>query len=230
MDKNTQIEAYRFSREPKHHEQELLKLIEKDNPDFQGRLLDIGCAAGAFIDLMNAKNSKAQYVGFDLSAELIDIAKTRFSKTINCNFFISDVLSYLPERKYDVIVASGVLSIFEEYEDLLTKWLSWLEESGSLYIFGRFNSRDIDTIIRFRNNMNGGEWEGGLTSYSIHTVSKFLTEKGYKFEFIRFNLPIKLQESPNPIRTYTKKTDDGEVLVVNGANILTEHYFLIVQK
>ena len=230
MNKNTQIEAYRYPREPKHHDRQLLELVEKHNPDFHGTLLDVGCAAGGFIDLMNSKFPEARYVGFDLSTEMIDSAKERFSQRPNCDFFLGDAASFTPKRKYDVIVASGVLSIFEDFELPLTTWLSWLEETGNLYIFGRFNSRDIDTIIRFRNNANTEEWEGGLTSYSIQSVSRFLQRKEYIHEFIRFQLPIELKESSDPIRTFTKRMESGGLLVVNGANIVAEHFFLIIQK
>ena len=46
---------------------------------------------------------------------------------------------------------------------------------GLLYIFGRFNSRDVDTKILFRNNTGDkAEWEGGLSAFSVHTLSRFL--------------------------------------------------------
>ncbi len=227
--RNTQIDAYRLPREPKYHELELLDLISKRHPGFHDNMLDIGCAAGAFIELMSTKFPEAHYTGFDVSAELIELAKKKLTK-LNHKFIVGDALTFSPEVKYEIIIASGVLSIFEKSEEPLTKWLSWLDEKGVLYLFGRFNSRDIDTIIRFRNNKTGGDWEGGLTAYSVHTVRSFLAKNGYKCEFIRFVLPIALSESDDPIRTFTRTTTDGELLVLNGANLIAEYFFLIIEQ
>ena len=87
----------------------------------------------------------------------------------------------------------------------------------------------MDTIVQFRNNVKGDDWEGGLSSYSVHTIGRFLSEKEYNYEFRRFKLEMDLQESDDPIRTYTITTSDGDRMVVNGANIIAEHYFLVIQ-
>ena len=42
--------------------------------------------------------------------------------------------------------------------------------------------------ILFRNNtQSNAEWEGGLSAFSIHTISRFLKQLGYKYEFQKFN-------------------------------------------
>jgi hypothetical protein len=90
------------------------------------------------------------------------------------------------------------------------KWLDWMNQDGLLYVFGRFNSKNIDTKISFRNNKIGNpNWENGLTSYSVETVRNFLTDKGYTATFKRFYLKINISEHEDPIRTYTKITQDG---------------------
>jgi hypothetical protein len=66
--------------------------------------------------------------------------------------------------------------------------------------------------------------------YSVHSIGRFLTAAGYRFEFIRFRLPIVLAESDDPIRTYTRTTTDGDTLVLNGANVVAEHHFLVVHR
>ncbi|GBL37958.1 malonyl-[acyl-carrier protein] O-methyltransferase [Anaerolineaceae bacterium] len=224
---NTQLAAYRQAREPKHHELRLLELLIQRAPELRC-LLDIGCASGAFIQLIRPRFAAAKFTGIDISAELIELAKKKFEADPNCSFYVQDALAYTPQNKYDVIIASGVLSIFEDFEEPLSKWLSWLESNGTLYLFGCFNSRNIDTINRFRNHYVGGAWEGGLTSYSITTVGNFLTAKGYSHEFIRFHLPISISEADDPIRSFTLTTSSGQMMVLNGANIITELYYLIV--
>jgi hypothetical protein len=123
-----------------------------------------------------------------------------------------------------------VLSIFDEPLDVLDRWLEWLEPGGWLFVFGRFNSRQVDTKIQFRNRFNSEEWEGGFTSYSTRTVGEHLDAAGATWEFERFRLPIDLEEREDPIRTWTVTTDSGERIVMNGANVVAEHHFLTVRK
>lgn len=229
MGKNLQIDAYLKPRPLKQHEEELLAMIRKDSPEFNGRVLDIGCASGNFIQALGTVYPYAHYTGIDASEELIQIAREKLVNP-NVTLLVEDAVSYQPSAHFDIIIASGILSVFEDFEPVLDKWLSWLRKSGRLYVFGRFNSRNIDTIIRFRNNFTGGDWEGGLTSYSVHTVTKYLEKQGFKYIFKRFYLDLELSEQEDPIRTYTIRCADGSMLIVNGANTIAEHYFMTIQK
>jgi trans-aconitate methyltransferase len=152
---------------------------------------------------MSKEYPSLSYSGFDISKQLISDAKANLS-SIDAKLSVSDALSFKPKSNYDLIIASGVLSIFEDLSPLKL-WSSWLSERGSLYIFGRFNSKDIDTIIRFRNHyqeeVDNTSWEGGLTSFSIKYVKEYLASIGLKSKFTRFNFPEKLPISDNPIRT-----------------------------
>ena len=48
--------------------------------------------------------------------------------------------------------------------------LSLLKKNSYLYIFGTFNSANIDTLVKFRNNYTNSTWEKGLNSFSIKTI------------------------------------------------------------
>ncbi len=227
--KNTQVEAYKGSRDLKEHDQQLLQMVLADNPGFNGSFLDIGCAAGVFIEAMHDHHPDASYFGFDTSEDLIEMAKSNLNH-ISGSFEVADADSFKPSDKYDILIASGVLSIWEDFAIPLEQWLGWMAESGTCYIFGRFNSAPIDTIVRFRNHKDGSEWEGGLTSYSLDTITDWLKDRGFSAKFERFHLSLNLKKSENPIRTYTAICDDGSKLVLNGANTVAEHYFLKIEK
>jgi len=228
--KNTQIRKYLENQEIKEHEKEMIEFVKSDfRNDEEFSVLDIGCATGNFINLIKENFPKAKGHGFDISKELILLAQNR--KLNECDFVTADMLTYAPSQNFDLIIASGVLSIFDDFREPLLKWLDWMKQDGSFYIFGNFNSRNIDTIISFRNNQIGNSnWEGGLTSYSVETVNNFLTEEGYTAVFKRFNLKIDISEHEDPIRTFTKITQDGERIVMTGANIITELYFLKIKR
>jgi SAM-dependent methyltransferase len=228
--RNVQIDAYLAPRPLKQHEEEMLALIkERQLPGFAGRVLDIGCANGEFLLALGKVFPEATTVGIDASERLIAMARER-AEGSRATFAVEDALTFRPDTPFDIVIASGILSVFDDIEHVLDLWLSWLAPGGRMYVFGRFHSRNIDTIVRFRNNHTNGDWEGGLTTYSVHTVDRLLSERGLPHEFRRFRLAMELAEQPDPIRTYTRRCADGEQLVVNGANLIAEHYYLVIER
>ena len=228
---NNQISAYSENRPPKFHEIELLKIITSCKLK-KLKLLDIGCASGSFLSLIASKYPESEYYGFDISPELIKLAKLKL-KNYDVKLTVNDALNFKPDQEFDIIVASGVLSIFEDLSPIKI-WTNWLKEKGFLFIFGRFNSQPIDTIIRFRNHFNKrieeNNWQGGLTSFSLKYTTDYINKLGFNCEFIPFKYPETLEKSIDPIRTFTVDTLDNRRLILNGANILAEQYFLKISK
>jgi len=229
---NNQISAYSESRPPKFHEIELLNIIANCKIKKKFKFLDIGCASGSFLSLISSQYPESEYHGFDISPELINLAKHRLENH-NVRLTVNDAINFKADQRFDIIVASGVLSIFEDLSPL-NVWTDWLKEKGFLFIFGRFNSQPIDTIIRFRNHFNKNNeeqnWQGGLTSFSIKYTTDYINKLGFNCEFIPFNYPENLKKDKDPIRTFTVNTVDNKRLILNGANILAEQYFLKISK
>jgi hypothetical protein len=98
-----------------------------------------------------------------------------------------------------------------------------------LLVFGRFNTKDIDTRIWFKRS-GSEQWQGGLTAYSLTTVQRAMEANGHSCRWERFVPPIALEPSSDPIRTFTVETKTGEKLVLNGANVVAEHHFLLVRR
>lgn len=227
--RNSQTEAYKSARLFKQHEIELMLLLKNFLPkSFSGEVLDIGCATGSALSLIKNEYPRALITGIDVDGDLLKLAREKLG--VDATLISSAAESYRPGKRFDLIIASGVLSIFDDFSQILKTWLNWLSQNGTLYIFGRFNSQNIDTQIRFRNLETSNRWESGLTSYSLKTISSFLDHQNVKHEFIKFTLNMDLPKSNDPIRTFTCKCDDGSRLVLNGANILAEHYHLIIKK
>ena len=230
METNTQIDAYLKPREPKQHERRMLSLLREYLPNNPGRVIDIGCARGTFLKMLVEQYPSAQLTGIDISSELISEAKAALPHD-KVQLLVSDVMAYSPTEPFDVAIASGILSVFDDFEAALNEWLSWLTSRGKLFVFGCFNSRNIDTIIKFRNNAIGKTaWEGGLTSYSKQTVAAYLSKHGYSFTFERFEIDFDLPKSNDPIRSYTETTTDGRRLLLTGANNVYELWFLVIEK
>lgn len=76
-------------------------------------VLDIGCGLGdLFAYLKSVNNLPLAYVGTDLVAEMIELAK---EKQKECQFFCCDVLASNPTKiNFDVVFCSGVFNLRSE--------------------------------------------------------------------------------------------------------------------
>lgn len=227
---NRQINTYMdLSRDLKFHEKRMLEINHEVMGDFSGELLDIGCASCVFLSSLHAAFPKARLQGLELSKKLVKIARNRLADT-GVEVVIGDAISYKPTKKYDAITASGILSVFDDPIAVLDVWLDWLKPDGTLFVFGRFNSRDVDTRINYRSHYNDLGWETGFTSYAVSTVQKHLEAKGYSASFEPFEVPIDIAETEDPIRGYTRPLADGSKILLNGANLVAEQYFLTIKS
>jgi|TARA_B110000208_G_C11577135_1_gene361083 trans-aconitate methyltransferase len=225
--KTSQLHTYKNNYKLREHQKKLLNiLIKKYKKNFNGTVLDIGCAQGTFLQHFKKNFPNSEVFGVDTSKELI--AK---SKKININkstFYTKDFL--ILNEKYDLVFASGVLGYYDDQLKTINKMLSLTKKTGTLFIFSHFNTRNIDTRIRFRNNFNSNKWERGLNSFSIHTIKKHLTSKNLKFKFLKFDVPIKLKPQKNPIISYTIETKSNNKICLSGSNLRLEYYYLIIER
>jgi ubiquinone/menaquinone biosynthesis C-methylase UbiE len=224
---NVETSAYVQNRPLKHHEAQTLQWIERERPGFSGRLLDVGCADGRMLQAIAEKYPRASLSGFDYSEVLVEQGRRILPTGVNLQ--LGDAARFTTDERFDVILASGLISIFDDPLEILTRMSGWLAPKGLLIVFGRFTTADIDVRVHFRRS--GQEaWQGGLTAFSLKTVGEHLRAAGFTYTWERFRLPISMARSDDPIRTYTVQTTEGESLVLNGANVLAEHYFLMINR
>lgn len=228
--RNRQVGAYLSEFRPlKFHETRLLEILRQDLGDFTGTLIDVGCASGLFLSHLRPAFPAAQLRGLELHDDLIAAAKKRLDG-MDIPVEKGDAIAYEPAEKVDVVLASAVLSVFHNPLLVLDHWLSWLKPGGRLYVFGRFNSRDVDTRVEYRSHYKDEGWETGLTSFAVSTVRDHLAKKGYSATFERFVFPEDLPQSEDPIRHFTVSLANGERLMMNGANVIAEQYFAVISK
>ncbi len=225
IQKNSQIQNYLNRNNLKEHEIKLIKIIKKNkNPK---KILDIGCSNGNFIFHLSKLYKNSEIYGFDISKTLIKIAKNKCSKSKNVFLKVDDILKYKTNNKYDLIIASGVLGIFDDYKKIIKKYCNLLNKNGKLFFFNTFSKQNIDVIIRFKNYEYSQEWESGLNRFSIEKIKKYVNELGFKSQFIKFNLEKNLKKGTNPINSYTIKTNNRN-LIVNEAGIIFDFYYLCI--
>jgi trans-aconitate methyltransferase len=225
--KTSQLHTYKNNYKLREHQKKLLGiLVKKYQKNFNGTVLDIGCAQGTFLKHFKKTFPNSKVFGVDTSKELI--AK---SKKININdstFFTKDFFDI--SDKYNLVFASGVLGYYDNQLKAINKMISLTKKNGKIFIFSHFNTMNIDTRVMFRNNFNNNKWEPGLNSFSLHTIKKYLSLKNLKFSFIKFNIPIKLKPQKNPIISYTIETKSNDKICLSGSNLRLEYYYLIIER
>ncbi|UWU74819.1 class I SAM-dependent methyltransferase [Bradyrhizobium huanghuaihaiense] len=95
-------------------------------------VLDLGCGIG----LLRAWLRPAEvidYVGVDFSTVAIEMARIRWTDE-STKFIATDIATFVPDRKFDVIVLNEVLYYFERPDWILRRVAAFLKENGRLVI------------------------------------------------------------------------------------------------
>lgn len=96
-------------------------IVEKENFS----ILDYGCGFGSLFNYFKGKYTEYKYFGFDISNEMITIAKSRNENDINAEWFLE-----LPkDLKIDYVIASGIFNVklehtYEEWQKYFLKTLN----------------------------------------------------------------------------------------------------------
>lgn len=99
--------------------EQLLKVVDVS----QGfSLVDLGCGYGALYDHLCMKKNQFRYVGYDISASMVEAARLRFLGEDRAQFHIGSV-----PVEADFAVASGIFNVRLEYGD--NEWLKFLHDT-----------------------------------------------------------------------------------------------------
>ena len=90
---------------------QLLKLTDEQ---LVGTLNDVGCGYGALCDFLLETHREADYLGIDISEEMIAIAQKSHAKSKHCRFIVSP----RPDRIADYTVASGIFNVRPGIDEL----------------------------------------------------------------------------------------------------------------
>jgi trans-aconitate methyltransferase len=191
------------------------------------KICDIGCATGDFLYYLSNSDKNMELFGIDVRKDLLLKAKKEVK---NCNFILGDISNSktLPKMQFDIVYMTGVLSIFDNYEKILKNFLKLIKTGGHGYIFGLFNTYDIDAIIKIRKSRNKDEWESGWNLFSKYSISKFLKEKNINHKFFDWNIDIDIpKHKDDPLRSWTFKDEKKSRLTINGIQLL--HTFSLLE-
>ena len=96
-------------------------------------VLDVASGTGVLIPFYLSRNVRS-VTAIDVSERMSAIAAQKFSTNGQVRVICADVLGYLPDRLYDVIVVYNALPHFPDDEQLISALSAMLEEGGRLTI------------------------------------------------------------------------------------------------
>jgi trans-aconitate 2-methyltransferase len=115
-----------FSKLRQRPVNELLDRVDLRNPK---RIVDLGCGTGIATRLLAERWPRAQLLGIDSSAQMLEEAR---GLMINASWQQCDLLDWQPEQPADLLFAAAVLHFIHGHETLLPNLLGQLNAGGCL--------------------------------------------------------------------------------------------------
>ena len=143
--------------QPKEHFKFAATIIEKFVIGIKDvSILDVGCAKGELLYYLKSRfdNNSLYLCGVDFSETLIEAA-TQFKGLKSVDFYNDDAETFKIDRKFDVIMSSGLLGFFDDSTKFLDNLLSHLKPSGMICLTSSFSTSNYGVILRLRTQILG---------------------------------------------------------------------------
>ncbi|SPF07039.1 class I SAM-dependent methyltransferase [Streptomyces sp. MA5143a] len=137
------------------------------------RLLDVGCANGAFARYVIERCPGWDVSGIDVLPELVDAATAAVPEG---RFSVADICTprSLPSEEFDVVTALTIPSHFDSLDQWLPQVLRLVAPGGVAVLYGPLNPSPVDLICRLRYAGGSEEWLPGWNVLSQQTYDAFL--------------------------------------------------------
>ena len=183
----------------------LIKILKKQTTKKKYSILDVGCSNGELIYQLEKHFKNFKITGYDIRQDLLNKAKKNLSKSvilkkINVNAKIKTI------DKFDIIVVSGVISIFDNLDIFYKNMKKLIKPNGKIYIFGNFNVYDYNVFVRYQDlKLHKNIRQTGWNIWSIKTIKEIFKVK--KIKRYPFFIKKNIKKKKDLIRSWTVKID-----------------------
>jgi len=117
------------------------------------KILDLGAGTGLLTKRLYDEYPNANYTLVDISEQMLEVARQRFSGLKNFNYLILDYSTDLPREKFDLIASALSFHHIENEDKLLlySNIYNVLEEGGCLLNLDQFNASSDEMNEKYNN-------------------------------------------------------------------------------
>lgn len=204
---------------------DILKKRLKKNSTYD--LLDIGCANGELLYYLNKKFKNINFHGADVRTDLINLAKKKLPSKIKLERLDYNKKQII-KKKYDIIICSGVISIFDNLDIVMNNIKQSFAKDSFLYFFGSFNTYDFDTRVAYKDlNSKIKNFQSGWNLWSIKTIQSYFKKKITKYPF---EIKKNVKRNKNDfMRSWTVRVNN-KLHFINAISFLQNQMWLEIKK
>jgi SAM-dependent methyltransferase len=149
----------------------LIKLLSQLSGGLdKGAVLDLGCGTGQVVKRLKPSHG----LGVDLSDGMVKIAGAGAGE--NLNFLAADIITFRPDRSFDLVICSDVLEHMEDYRPLLKNLSGY---PGQPRIILTWPNPRWFLIMRILEFLKLKMPEGKLYPNYLEQVSAFARQAGF---------------------------------------------------
>lgn len=168
----------RFKDEEKTRQRQIQYQIDRDFLETyvkQGKVLDVGCSGGFFLNILSDKFDKH---GLELDAEAVNYARKNYSFGMNINAISLEDAPY-PDSSFDLVIMRGVIEHLPDPVNALKKVNRLLKKRGYFFVAATPN---VDSFCAdlYREKWNQFHPIRHISYFSVKTLSLLCQKEGFK--------------------------------------------------
>ena len=186
------------------------RTLERDNRNLLPLLkegmtvLDAGCGSGAITKgIAERVGENGRVVGIDTSAELISLAKEKYTDIPQLSFQLVDIMDFKTSPGFDLVTTARTLQWINEPVKALARMKTWLQKKGCISVLD-YNHEKIewqpappDSMLRFYNSFLNWRQEAGMNNQIADHLSTMLSEIGLKNNTVTNEAEVSFNDSPD---------------------------------
>ena len=214
-------------KKPKEIFQFLVKKLKIDKVKKNSSLIDIGCSNGELLFNLS-KNFNFKLTGIDVDKNLLIKAKKNCPSEVS--FFHKDISKKnLKLKKYDIVVLSGVLSIFKDGKNILKNVLKLVKPKGVIYIFDSLNIYSYNLHIKANKLEKGREVNWYKNMYSTDYIKKFFGKYNKKCKFFQFRMKKNIKKDKSNLNYGWTEILSGKKIITSGLGLIQNQFWVKIK-
>ena len=209
----------------------LVKLLKKyTDKRSKYSLLDVGCANGELLYNLDKYFKNVNLTGIDIRKDLIIKAKKKlpgYIKLFKKNIYKKNLIinnKSKKNKKYDIIILSGTIGIFDFPEIVFKNLLLNLNNKGQIFIMDNFNIYPFNVFIKYEDLKLKNVLQPGFNTFSINHVKKYFRNK--KIQFIPFQISKKIKKNKSDLMRAWTLNINKKRYFTNALGIIMRQYWV----